>query len=127
MKKSLLTVVVCLLLIACRRPLPTPTPEEEDLIGTWRSLYEYLPDGTKDSSNVPYALLEFEYSDGFILKEDDLCDVVWLGLVNAPDLTWTLKEETLRIHDTDFTISDRTANQMDFATPKGHKYRLEKR
>lgn len=130
MKNSLLLLGLCLLLSACHRSLPPPEPEDpekESLYGTWVVDFTYLPDGNKDPNKQdPYALLEFEYSDSFTLKAGQLCDVIWQGNVNAPDLSWSLEGEILTIHGTDFVISDFQEDELDFATPKGHKYRLVK-
>lgn len=128
MKNVCCLLCIFILAFACRPPLPPPDgnePEKESLQGTWVVDFTYLPDGGKDpNQQAPYALLEFEYSDSFTLKAGQLCDVIWQGSINAEDLFWSLEGETLSIHDTDFTLSNIQEDQMDFETPKGHKYRL---
>ena len=68
------------------------------LLGHWEVAYQHLPDGGIDTSqHIRYSILGFEYSDGFVLKEEGKIDITWYGMVNVPDRTWRLEDSTLII------------------------------
>lgn len=130
MKNLLFFISLSLLIFSSCRPLPAPSPEEpekDSLQGAWTIEFGYKPDGSVDPNTSRYALLEFEYSDGFILKDNALCDVVWSGQINAKDLSWSYQEEKLTINGYVFIVSELQEDQMDFETPKGYKYHLIKK
>jgi len=130
MKNILFLLSISLFIYSSCRPLPAPNPddtEKDSLQGAWTIEFGYKPDGSVDPNTSRYALLEFEYSDGFILKENDLCDVVWNDQINAKDLSWSYTEGKLLIKEHSFIVSNLQEDQMDFETPKGYRYHLIKK
>lgn len=103
------------------------------IVGEWKYEFEILSDGTKLFDN-PYALLEFEYSDGFILKENGIGNPQWFNTING-DFEWLYDDFKLTISVTrsdnsidqfEYIISNLTNSSMEFKTPKGHKYLMIK-
>lgn len=130
----LITLTVSVLLLNCSVS-ESKEDLESQLIGEWQFRYEILSNGSKEYDN-PYALLEFDYSDGFILKADNTGKAVWFESVKDYDFDWNAMESTLSISlnrsngsiDTfEYLISDLTETSMYFGSPKGHKYFMTKK
>lgn len=127
------TIAIALILLtSCKKDEKKiePTPS---IVGQWVYEYELLSDGTKVFDN-PYALLEFEYSDGFILNEDNTGNSVWYNDING-DFEWSSDNSILTISVTrsngsidkfEYQISDLNESSMGFESPKGHKYLMIK-
>lgn len=109
---------------------------ENRLIGEWQCEYELLEDGTKDYADQ-YALLDWNYSDGFILYKDGTCQSTWLGVINSDKIEWSNSKDLLTIHvprsngeieDFEYFISDVKKNSMFMEyQAKGYKYYLNKK
>lgn len=126
-------MMVLIAITACQQDEPMVESSHE-IVGEWMYEYEIMEDGTKKFDN-PYALLEFEYSDGFILKEDGTGNSIWFGEIND-DFEWARDESRLFVHvaksngavdEFVYGISNMTDTSMRFSTPKGHTYRMNKR
>lgn len=128
-KITLLTIATILSLLSCQKDEQITKPELS-IVGEWVYEYELLSDGTKDFDN-PYALLEFEYSDGFILKENGTGNSVWNDVINN-NFDWTSDNSKLIIsliesaNIFEYKVSILTDETMFFETPKGHKYFMNK-
>ena len=131
-----LLIATVILIIGCKRDYiidDRVIEPELSIVGEWKYEYEILRDGTKELEN-PYAILEFEYSDGFILKENGTGNSLWNNSING-DFEWTdngfkLKVSVERadnhIDQFEYNLSNLTENSMEFETPKGHKYLMIK-
>ena len=127
MKRSFFIIFLLLVcLFSCKKKTI-----EDRLIGYWIPEYEILEDGTKKYSDNWYALLEFTYSEGFTLNDDGT------GAVNkkGDGFEWsnTKKKLTIlvthsngNIEEFEYLITNVKKNNMDFETPKGHKYHMSK-
>ena len=94
---------------------------------------------TRVPAETTYALLEYNYSDGFILYPDRRTgNSMWFGGVNdaaGERFQWILVDEAWTItltrsdgskEDFTFQVSDLTDSRMDLQTPKGFRYQLGK-
>ena len=126
-------MMVSIVITGCQKDEPIVESSHE-LVGEWIYEYEIMEDGTKKFDN-PYALLEFEYSDGFVLKEDGTGNSIWVGEIND-DFEWIRDESRLflqvrksngSVDEFVYGISNLTDISMRFSTPKGHIYRMKKR
>ena len=133
MHKFFLLAVVAGLMASCEKKNEqvAPTPS---LIGEWMFEYTILEDGSRNYDD-PYALLEFEYSDGFILKENGQANSVWYQKVNG-EFEWEKAGEQLIFSVTrpdnsvdtfTFEFSDLTLASLLLKTPKGHVYKMLKK
>ncbi|MEE9431658.1 MAG: hypothetical protein V3V16_11490 [Melioribacteraceae bacterium] len=131
--KSIILIVVFTFLIACNKDSQIVEPKLS-IVGEWNAEYEILSDGTKDY-RVQYAILEFNYSDAFILKENKKGHSIWFDNING-DFEWTRDNSKLTItvtqfdstrEDFEFQLSELKNHSMVFDTPKGHKYLLSKK
>ena len=106
---------------------------EQNLIGTWVFEYEILDDCLKKYDN-PYALLDFTYSDGFVLNDDGSGSTTWY---NSPggEIEWSNTKNKLIIHDQywsgelidyNYSIKDIKSTSLVFENYKGHKYYMKK-
>lgn len=105
------------------------------LIGQWEHEYTHLEDGSKKFDN-PYALLEFDYSDGFILYENNTGHSWWMGRINNPkEFEWRYDDATLTISvshpdgsnaDFEFSLPSLSEHSMVINTPKGFTYSMKK-
>ncbi len=125
---SLLTLILAFIVLGCNKD------DNQTLIGEWGYEYELMDDGTKNYEH-PYALLEYEYSDGFILKKDKSGNPIWNENING-EFEWTKNWNKLLLYVTrddnsidefNFKISNVTNTSMFFETPKGHKYKMKKK
>lgn len=127
----LIGLVLLSLSISCTK---TDTDiSESNLIGEWNYVYELLDDGTQIYDD-PFALLEFNYSDGFRLNENNTGNSIWFDSING-DFEWVIQDDKLiftitldkdTIKDFEYTISDFNQNTMMFSTPKNHTYLLSR-
>lgn len=134
MKITNLAVFIILVLgiTSCQKEKPMNL--ENSLIGEWTHEYEITEEGLKNFDQ-PYALLEFNYSDGFILNEDGLGKSVWLESTNDdfewefnnPKLIFSLKRSDDTIDKFEFLISNLTENSLVINSPKEHKYFMTKK
>lgn len=117
---------------ACKSQNQVIEPELE-IVGHWKYQYELLSDGTKKYDN-PYALLEFEYSDAFILKENNTGNSVWYDTING-NFEWISSDSILTIIVTrqdssidqfQYSISNLDEVSMEFQSPNGNKYFMVK-
>ena len=131
----LVILMVSFLFLQCNVSEPKEVDLETQLIGEWESQYEILSDGSKSYDN-PYALLEFEYSDGFILKADNFGSTVWYDEVKDNYFEWEATESKLiislvrsdnTIETFEFQIYDLEETSMLFESPKGHTYFMTKK
>lgn len=127
------TIVVALILITSCQKDDNQIESIPSVVGQWKYEYEILSDGTKVFDN-PYALLEFEYSDGFILNDNNTGNSVWYDKVNG-DFEWTTNNSILIISITksdnsidkfEYQISNLNEKSMELETPKGAKYLMKK-
>lgn len=125
---SLYLVVAVLFFSSCKKQ-----KIERDLTGTWVYEYEIMEDGTKKYDN-PYALMDFNYSDGFILNDDGSGSTIWYDNPNG-DIEWSNTNNKLIIHgqywngeltDYEYSIEDVKSTSLIFENYKGHKYYMEK-
>ncbi|MTB50751.1 hypothetical protein [Lewinella sp. W8] len=128
--KALILLATLLLLISCEKERMTD-PEVISL-GKWVYVYELREDGTRDFEN-PYALLEFEYSDGFILNEDGTGHSIWYDNIND-DFTWRRNGGILTfvvehpdgtIDEYEYHYSPESPTSLFFDTPEGRTYLME--
>lgn len=82
LKNLIIAVGLLLFFSAC-----TKNKIENNLIGTWEFEYEILKFGSKNYDNPAY-LMNFEYSDGFILNEDGTGSTIWYGNQNS-EFEWS--------------------------------------
>ena len=130
MKNKLITFLGALLIIsACNKPEKI----KSHLEGTWVCEYEIMEDGSKNFS-APYALVDFNYSDGFTLNEDGTGSTMWYGAPNG-DIEWSNTKEKLIIHDQywngelinyEYSIENVTSSSMEFENYKGHRFGMKK-
>lgn len=125
---SLLIVV-----IGCKKDSEIIKPGLK-IVGEWKYQYELLEDGTKEYKN-PYALLDFEYSDGFILKENNLGHSVWYDKVNG-NFEWTMNDSKLiftvtkadnSVEDFEYQISNQKEDSMMFESLDGSHFFMIKK
>lgn len=111
-----------------------PLGKQVEMYGQWACAYQLRDDGTKNFDS-PYNLLEFEYSDGFILNADGSGKVVWYEKENG-DFAWEktgskLVFQVMRTENNsenfEFKISDLTAKSMLLESPGGKQYVMEKK
>lgn len=128
-KNIIIAVGILLILSACKK-----NRIENNLIGTWECEYEILEDGTKDY-DAPYAIMDFQYSDGFILNEDGTGSTIWYDVSNS-EIEWSSTKNKLIIHnqylageltDYEFSIKDVKSNSMVFENYEGHKFYVIKK
>ena len=133
MRKTILVIsILSGFLFSCKKEKIGPSTS---LIGKWKYEYEILKDGTKNHDN-PYALLEFEYSDGLILHADKTGNSLWYDRINNPEpFGWSFDDSKLKIvvsysdgssKEFEYSIINLKDNSMDFQTPKGSKYHMLK-
>lgn len=103
------------------------------LLGYWKYEYELLDDGSKNYNN-PYALLEFTYSDGFILEENKVGSSVWYDSING-EFNWEFKEGALiltvsyddgAVKEFVHSLTEIRENTLIFNSLKGHTYFMRK-
>ena len=129
---------VLTLSVGCGRESGGPDPTAM-MVGTWKITATIDEDGTRVPAETTYALLEYNYSDGFILYPDRRTgNSMWYGGVNdaaGERFQWILVDEAWTItltrsdgskEDFTFQVSDLTDSRMDLQTPKGFRYQLEK-
>lgn len=134
MKHQILMLIIILFTtIGCENQDSNITPNNV-IIGEWIYEYELMSDGTKNFDN-PYALLEFTYSDGFILNEDGTGHSVWNEVINE-NFEWVFNNSKLTISVTrsdnsidkfEYQISNMNESSMQFESPKGYKFMLRKK
>lgn len=126
------TIVIFFLFSGCQSEDQIIEPEL-NILGHWKYQYELLNDGTKRYDN-PYALLEFEYSDAFILKEDKSGNSIWFDTING-DFEWsnnnlelviTVTREDQSVDRFEYQISNLEEGSMEFESPNGSKYFMVK-
>lgn len=126
-------ILAALTLITSCKKDDNPIEPIPGVIGQWEYEYEILDDGTKVFDN-PYALLEFEYSDGFILNDNNTGNSIWYDNINSA-FEWRMDNSTLIISVTrtdnsidsfEYQISNLDENSMEFETPIGYKYLMKK-
>ena len=107
---------------------------ENRLIGEWKFESQILEDGTF-RTDPPYALVEFEYSDGFILNKNNKGFTIWNELINGDEFSWSNTKKFLIIKvenssgnttEYEFKISNVENHSMNFETNEGKKYLLKK-
>lgn len=121
-------VILMLFISACKKE-----KIEWDLTGTWVYEYEIMEDGTKKYNN-PYALMDFNYSDGFILNDDGSGSTIWYDTPNG-DIEWSGTKNKLIIHDQylngeltdyEYSIEEVKSTSLIFENYKGQKYYMKK-
>lgn len=136
MKPKILTLIAILMVVICCQKDDHKMDSTNEIIGKWIYEYELKSDGTKDFDN-PYALLEFEYSDGFILNEEGTGSSVWYDSING-NFEWLSDNRNSKliisvirtdnsIDEFEYSMSILDENSMEFETPKGHIYRMNKK
>ena len=108
---------------------------DKSLAGKWEAEYELMEDGSK-SFTPPWALLEFEYSDAFILHEDQTLTILWTEKTNnSLKCKWFGSNSNLTIHAGnpdgssrvfDYKITRISENRIILQTPKGHKWMMKR-
>lgn len=108
---------------------------DKSLAGKWEAEYELMEDGSK-SFTPPWALLEFEYSDAFILHEDQAVTILWAERANSSiKCKWFGSNSNLTIHANypngnssafDYKITRISENRIILLTPKGHKWMMKR-
>lgn len=133
MKNLILILIILPSFLSCKVNDQLDEPELS-IIGEWEYQYQLLSDGTKDFDN-PYALLEFEYSDGFILNEDHTGSSVWYDKING-SFSWTrndmkliitVSREDSSVDYFEYQISKLEESAMEFQSPNGSTYLMIKK
>ena len=123
-------VFMSIFLLGCEKKIEP----EISLLGEWISEYEIMEDGTKNFDD-PYAILVFEYSNGFILEENGQGSSIWNGAINGA-FEWTKMDNKILMFvpgpnnstsTFEFQISNVTNESMDFYSPKEHRYFLTRK
>ncbi|MFT5820535.1 MAG: hypothetical protein ACI8ZM_001778 [Crocinitomix sp.] len=128
-KNIVIAVGVLLIFSACKK-----NRIENNLIGTWEFEYEILDEGSKDY-DLPYALMDFGYNDGFILNEDGTGSPTWYG-EDSEGFEWSSTKNKLIIYNRywageltnyEFSIKNVKRTSLTFENYKGHKYYMKKK
>lgn len=126
---SYIFFVSALVFTSCNKTETT----EELLWGQWNFTHAIQEDGSIDTQS-PYSLVEFTYSDGFILTENHEGSTIWFEQVNE-NFQWSFADSKLKmtvLYDNQesntfvFEIDELTHETMIFKTPKKHTYLLTK-
>jgi hypothetical protein len=130
-KLMLISCLLALGFFACKKKIV-----ENNLVGEWKYEYRLLEDGTRDYQE-PYALLGWNYSDGFILYEDGTGYSVWYDSINSDKFAWSntrnlmtmqVTQPNNEIHEFDYTITEVKENSMFLEdVNKGNKYFMNKK
>lgn len=128
MKATLISILIVSSFLSCKKGA-TPT---DTLVGTWKYEYELKSDGTRDYGN-PYALLQFEYSDGFILYDNGTGNTMWYDKINDPEpFEWSYKSGKIRVEVSnvpkafEYGVANLKEGAMNFTTG-GREYYMTKR
>ena len=128
MKNLAFYLVMMLFICSCKKE-----KIKRDLTGTWVYEYEIMEDGTK-KYDTPYALMDFNYSDGFILNNDGSGSTIWYDTPNG-DIEWSSAKDKLIIHnqylngeltDYEYSIEEVKTTSLMFENYKGKKYYMKK-